>query len=272
MKFNRLLLSSLVFLSTHLSSALADFATADALFQRRAEGREVVAQARSAYMDLLTHVSSPSEKIRAAGQLGRLAIYEGDMLLPKDQTEDRKSIFRQCWDDFIERISPAAVGENGEYYFFKGMCLAFWGEAAGTLQSLPQVPALLGSINQGKEKGFTDIEGGGIHRLAAGVYSNEKARPLGLFKPEEALADINKSLESQGTPGGTSGKNFFENWRIKGRVLVALGRKDEARSLMNEKIAEITSLIENDELPQGREPETLWVLASLKTEVSQLNP
>jgi tetratricopeptide (TPR) repeat protein len=271
MKFTKLILSSLILATQLTSPALADFSTADSLYARRAEGRAIVAEARTAYLDALSSATNSADKIRAASQLGRLAIYEGDMLLTKDQTEERKPIFRQCWDSFIEKINPNTVGENGEYYFFKGMCLAFWGEAAGTLQSLPQVPNLLGAINRGQEKGFIDLEGGGINRLAAGVYSNEKARPLGIFKPEEALAAIDNALASPGIPGGTSGKNFYENWRIKGRVLVTLGRTDEARALMNDKIAEISALVDNDELPQGREPETLWVLSSLKTEVSLLN-
>jgi hypothetical protein len=260
------------FLSFTVSlSALADVWTdADNLFKQREGNRAKIQEARDLYVAILPTVTG-QQLIRAVSQLGRLAIYEGVMVLPLSAKAERKRVFRDCWENFAEKIKPAVVGENPAYYYFKGVCLAYWGEAAGTLASLPHVPTIVNMINRGME-GDTRFEGGGIYRLAAGVYSNIKAQPLGLYKPKEALLLIDKSLASAAFPGDPhSGNAYFDNWRGKALVLVELQRHAEAKQLLEAKIAEIEELEAEEELPRGREAETLWNLSAMKEQLQAIN-
>lgn len=263
-------LLSIMTMSTFSFSARADvFTEADTLFKQREESRDKIAQARAEYVALLPSLSG-QQLIRAVSQIGRLAIYEGVMVLGDAAVAEKKQVFRDCWENYAEKIKPAVVGENPAYYYFKGACLAYWGEVAGTLASLPYVPTLLDLINKGLASD-TRFEGGGVYRLAAGVYSNKKAQPLGLYKPNEALTMIDNALAAAAYPGDpNSGSVYFDNWRGKGLVLVELGRGADAVSMMTAKIQEINDLEEAEELPAGREAEAHWNRSSMERQIADI--
>lgn len=277
----RLLVAALAFTVAPLAFAADPFAAADALYAQRENNHAKIEEARTAYLALLNagDASTP-QKIRAATQLGRLAVYQGEMLYPKTDKDNRKRVFRAgCWEP-LEKISPAAVGETAPYFYFKGVCLAYWGEAAGTIASLPYLPTLLNmikKIDDADHPEFRNFEGGGLYRLAAGVHSNPAARdfPGGLYNPTKAQAEIEAALASPGvqdpvTQTTVSGADFYENHRGKGTVLVELGKTAEAKAAYDQGIAVVTEAIDNDNLPVGREPEARWALAKMQAEVGAL--
>lgn len=254
--------------------AFADqWTAADAAYAAREDSRPKIAEARTAYAAILNApATNAQDKLRAATQLGRLAIYEGEMLLAKSDTAGRKAVFRDCWDKYMVKIAPATnVGASPNYFYFKGVCLAYWGEAAGTLASLPHVGTLLDMIEKGLAAD-TRFEGGGVYRLAAGVYSNRKAQALGIYDPNKALDMIDKALGSAAYPGDpNSGAKYFENWRGKGTVLVELEKDAEAKTTYATGLQKIADLMSDDELPAGRTPETMWCKSIMTTELDALN-
>lgn len=268
-----MLLSAAAAVLSFASAAKADWASADAAFGQRDGNRAKMAEARNEYLNLLSSSTDAADKIRAVSQLGRLAIFEGEMTLPKTATAERKSIFEQCWKTIADAIKPGTngIGENPSYYYVKGVCLAYWGEAAGPLASLPHVPMLKDLIAKGMALD-TRFEGGGIFRLAGGVYSNKQAQAVGLYKPEEALGYAQSALQQSAYPGDpSSGAEYYDNWRGLALCQDENGLKNDAKATLEEQIAVLDELAAAGELPAGREPEARWNLAQMKAHLAKLN-
>lgn len=246
---------------------------ADALFAEREDDRAKIAQARAKYVAILDTATAKQDKIRAAVQIGRLAAYEGEMLLPKSAKAEREEIFGDCWRTHLEKISPAAVGEKTpEYYYYKGACLAWWSEAVGTARALLNIELAKRILSESLALD-TRFEGGGAHRLAAGVKSNPAARPLpGLYDIAEAEEQIYQALDATAYPGdANNGKTYYENMRGIFTVLVEAGKKDQAKAKAKEFIGVMERAVRIRRLPKGREAESRWVLAKLKVEVEALD-
>ena len=254
-----------------MASAADQWADADALFNAREGSRDNMAQARAKYLAILDSATTNADKIRAVSQLGRLAIYDGEMTLPKTDIVNRKLVFSDCWNGFVEKIAPAVVGENPNYYYFKGVCLAYWGEAAGPLASLPYVPTLRDMISKAKAAD-TRFEGGGAFRLSAGVYSNPAARPVGLYSPNQAVTDAEAAVQLSAYPGDpSSGAEYYDNWRGMALCYDEAGRKDDAKAVLEDKIAELQDLVASGSLPAGRGPEAKWNLDQMQQHLTRLN-
>jgi hypothetical protein len=118
----RALAGAVLGLSLTQGSFAADFATADRLYAQRENNHEAIAQARAQYVQLLDSATNVNDKIRAAEQLGRLALYEGEMITAKSDSAGRRAIFGDCWcrstslfsrtcnePGWVEKISPAQL-------------------------------------------------------------------------------------------------------------------------------------------------------------------
>lgn len=281
----RTVIPALILMTSFVAtSAHADiWAEADGFYADRKNNRSAIASARSLYKEILV-TATGTDALRAASQLGRLAIYEGEMLLPKTASAARKEIFGDCWckqprvgglivpsgscrePGFIDSISPQNLGEeHPAYYYFFGVCLAYWGEQGSLREKL----AFSGDVTRAVDKGQaldTRFDGGGIHRLAAGVYSNPQADLLGLYQPDYALEEIQKALRVAAYPGDPStGAAYYDNWQGMIQVLRELQEYDEAIAVMEEVLPELQELIEDDALPRGREPEAIFNYKMLKS-------
>jgi hypothetical protein len=268
-----LIISAAAAVLTFATAARADqWSAADAAYALREGNRAKIAEARAAYKQILDAATTEGDKLRAVSQLGRLAIYEGEMTLPDSDTAGRKTIFADCWQGFTNKIQPGTngVGENPAYYYFKGVCLAYWGKAAGPLASLPQVPTLKALIAGGQTQDVR-FEGGGIYRLMAGVYSNKAAIAVGLYRPDDALAAAKNAVAQGAYPGDPSGgADYYDNWRGLALTQDEKGLKDDAIATLNDKIAELQDLADNNALPQGREAEAKWNLQQMKDHLARL--
>ena len=258
-------------------AAKADvFAQADAAYAQRENNHEAIATARADYLAVLNGNSNRAQKIYAATQLGRLAIYEGEQLTPKSDTDTRKAIFSDCWQNWVEKINPSAVGENPAYYYFKGVCIAYWGEVVSPILAIPKLPVLNDMIAKGKVGSNADFEGGGIWRLAAGVHSNPKAKPIpGAYQPQAAIEEIANALASQGLKDAranekVTGQKFYENWRGKATVALENGDVAGAKAAYQQGIAMIQADQANGTAPKSRKAETDWVLATMQSELAAL--
>jgi hypothetical protein len=280
--------------SNQESYALVDtiFRDADELFAQRENNRAKIAQARSAYNALLSRVSG-DQLAYAVAQLGRLAIYEGEMLLPKTATTERKAIFQDCWcktpriniirqgscdnPGFVDKIKNVNGREHPAYYYFQSVCMAYWLEVSGPIEKVAfvsQLDALLTrgpSVNYDLVKG-SEFEGGGITRVSAGVHSNPASAALGFHKPEEAMIEIDKSLSAPAAIGDpNSGARYFGNHQIKAGVYIQLDNKFPSAGWMqkgidytNATLIEMTDIIDFDTYPTERKPEFMYNYSMIK--------
>jgi hypothetical protein len=271
-----------------------DWNQADALYAQREGNRQVIAQARTAYLAILNQATEKADKIRAVAQLGRLAVYEGEMILPKTARDERRAIFEQCWcadprvsllgsgschaPGFVDKISPAAIGESHPAYtYFRSICLAYWGEQGTLPEKLAFTSKLTETLDQGRALD-TRYEGAGILRVAAGVYSNPATRPLGIYNPEEALSIADQALSSQPYPGDPSGgANYYDNWQGKVSVLIQLHADDpnggygqQAQELAQQKLTEMDEKLADDDLPEARGPEFKHFYKKIKEQYHDL--
>lgn len=268
------------------AQAYDTFAAADQLFEQREDNRQAIAQARSAYMALLNQVTG-DELVHAVSQLGRLAIYEGEMLLAKNARAERRAIFEQCWcaaprvgilgqgscaaPGFVEKIKTVNGKEHPAYHYFRGVCLGYWGEQGSTIEKLAFVGQIEGHIKKGPTVNYnlvkgSDFEGGGLHRLAAGFYANDAASIIGYYKPDEALAAIDRAIAAPASVGDPSnGSQYFDNHQ--GRVLVLIemhkkypnaGWKQKAIDYANDMLFTMTDIIDFDSYPADRKAEFMY--------------
>ncbi len=266
----RALLMSTLLLMAAANEQPYDFSTADALFAQRApteEGKEAIRRALAAYHSALDTVEG-DDLLYAVSQISRLYIYDGDMTYPESAKRERMHIFDNCLATLKEYLHPDAVGETPQYYYYKVYCLALWGKAAGPLRVLLRAPILKRSISAGL-KLDTRYEGGGLRRMVGAIYLNNKARPIGLYKPAEALRLLEEAIASEGVadrayPEILTGADVSENYYHYAEALLKNGRKAEAIDILEQTIAEYEELIELEALPVGREPEARYYLQKLR--------
>lgn len=273
------------------TSYAADFATADALWQQRDQGIPILEQSRQAYLDVIAQGElTPEEMIHATTQLGRLAIFEGSNFHNKDSQEGidaRRQLFGDCWKTYLPAINPVSnkKGSLGDrtfgkakpfsistpnFFYWKAACMALYAEVSGTAENVVNVGRLTWTIRRGSELDTT-YQGGGILRVHSGIISNAKAKPLGMYDPQMALQLIDTALAADPYPGtNVAGGEFCENYERKSLTLIELERGAEARALLEEHITTIEEAIELEELPEGREPETLFCKTDLEGLVNTL--
>lgn len=257
------------------SAQAYDFTAADELFAQRAsteESAETISNALAAYRAALDTVTG-DEKLYAVSQIARLYIYDGDMARPESEKKARMRIFDNCLDTLEEHIHPDQVGATPQYYYYKVYCLALWGKAAGPLRILLRAPTLKRAIREGLRLD-TRYEGGGLPRMVGAVYLNSKARPIGLYKPEKALALIEQAIASEGVedrayPEILTGADVAENYYHYAEALLKNDRKSEAIEILEQTIAEYEELIELEALPEGREPETEYYLEKMRVRLTK---
>ncbi len=278
MSLRRLLgrLSVVGLLFTGTLAQAADFSRADSLFAQRENNRAVIAEARQAYFEILGATSDVNEKIRAVEQLGKLAIYEGELLLPKSDTAGRQAIFGECWcketsivrrscttPGFMEQISPKALGRTvPAYAYFYGACLGYWGESANLMQKAAFSGELGSAVKSGIGIDEAAYEGGGVHRLAGSVWSNPLARAVGLYDIDGAYREIEQAIASPSYQDQHPGSLYFENIMIKLKIMSVLdgarsgeGWKEKAIQLADDTLADMADRVDLGKVPAGREPE-----------------
>jgi len=172
----------------------------------------------------------------------------------------------------MEKISPAAIGEeHPAYYYFKSICEAYWGEVAGPMEKLAYSQWLKADIAKGVTLD-TRFEGGGILRVASGVYSNPKAAPVQMYDPDRALGWATQSVASPAYPGDPSdGTQYYENLEVKVKVLMQLASdrpnsdfKQQAMNAATSMLSEMDERFALDDLPAGRAPEFRYTYVRTK--------
>jgi len=273
-------------------------ATADEHFENRENNRSEIAKARTAYLSLLDQVEG-DELVYVVAQLGRLAIYEGEMLLPKTARDERRQIFQQCWckdpsvsilgggscrsPGFVEKIKTVGGLEHPAYFYFKGVCMAYWGEQGSTVEKLAFVGTIESLITKAPTVDYnlikgSDFEGGGAYRLAAGFYANPGAAVIGYYKPDDALVAIDKAIAAPASIGDpSSGTQYFDNHQGRVTVMIELNKKypnagwqQRGVDYANEMLLNMTDIIDFDTYPANRKPEFMFNYKMLQTHYKTL--
>jgi hypothetical protein len=249
-------------------AALAvDMSEADVAFAQRENNTAAIAKAREGYRQVL-QTGTVDERRYAAGRLGRLAYFQGDLMTPADDSGagTRKQIFGECLSD-LEAIAPSKIGPSIEYYYWKAVCTAFWCKAAGKFASLGKITPLkeaLGNTQEMDRQRKNSYEDGGIYRVLAGIYIGSPAMSLfGLYDPEAALVNINRAI--------AVGPRHYNAYVIKADVLATLGQKSAALSVLEDARHDLKKRIEDHTLAEGYEPEARLMLPIINEKLRNIS-
>ena len=221
-----------------LCAMAADFSKADELFEQREKNPKAIHQARAIYESILKSSHDSSDRVHAMNQLGKLALYEGELLLPEEDTEHRMTIFSQCQKN-AETVGSA---------YWKALCLALWSQSAGRLSAWWYLDDFKAAMQRALiEDVYTDE--GGIFRLLAIVYSKSKElEAYDLYDLNLALEYANKAIELA--------PNQVSAYFSKATVLKELGNSNEAKSF-------VQATLEIFEAKNNLEPEDKVFLSRL---------
>ncbi len=254
MKRLAILVGTLLTVLIGASANAYDFSKADALFKQRDNNLSAIAQARGLYEQALNSSSSKEDLMHAVERLGKLAYYEGDLLLAQNESSKRAQVFSKCLE-YVESISPAQIGKTGAYFYWKTACLALWGRAAGMFAAAGRLGELKESMKQGLALD-PDYAGGGMDRVIATI--NLRASWLsGLQDYNAALEHINKAV--------VKGPQYFNVYIVKAEILKALDRDNEALVVLETAKRELEKLIATNNLPTDLEAESRIFLKQIKT-------
>ena len=235
--------------------------------------------ARAKYYEIIEAGAEGDALVRAVVGVSRTLVYQGEGLTGTESDEDidtRRALFKECWDSAVEAINPEAIGYAApEYYYFKSVCMAYYGQVSGTIENLGLIRGLNNAITTGLEIPGGDLyEAAGIKRVKAAVSSNAKTKPLpgGIYNPELALQLIDEAIESEAYPGSYAGNLSCENYRRKVNVLVELERPADALETALFAIDEFEFLLEFEEIPAVIIAETHHCLKVVKGLAEELTP
>jgi tetratricopeptide (TPR) repeat protein len=243
----------------------AIFQNADNLFKQRDNNLKAVTDARNAYLQIYANARG-MDLVYAVQQLGRLAQYEGMYLVPTRDRARKARIFDQCreWTDALANDETLVT----YYVYWRMACSSLFMKYATLTQRLGAIGELRTRFD---EVVGEDLEirpeinvdprymGGGIFRVLAGIYVNTSGNMLRDTLPDEekAFTMVSRALAAHPYPGTQLwGTDFYTNYTSKAQVLEALGQIADAELLLEEAIEEIQERIDDDDLPEGLEPET----------------
>ena len=248
-----------------------DFTSADELFKNRVQGYEQATQARKSYERSLRSALNEDEKVYAVTQMTRLDLYRGGMLENVDKSKKKDAL-----EDCVKTASEIRSTNRQEYHYATIACIGFRGKLSSTvgrvkwaLKLRSAQDAALQSTMEG-DKYVGGFEGGGILRVMSAVRGNRKAKPVGLYNPEEALEFAQKALQTKAMtnrpfPQELTGEDYHENYYYVGQAQIALGIERKDISLVHtghqtiaDAIERLNDLEELEELPEGRAPETAY--------------
>ncbi len=256
-----------VFLVASSSVAVAqDVSEADALFAKRGEGDRLsnVRAAKLAYEKLLPKANNV-ERLHIVNNLNRLDFYEGLLVSGSDT---KKELYKGCLTR-TETLGKELV----QYFYWRGICLGLLSNEEGLLSALKSTGEVERMLLLGREKDAR-FDGGGFDRGLAVVYL--KVPPINPYGPtrsaEKALAFAESAIASPAYPGEpdpdtATGDYYYNAYDARAQALASLGRKAEALQTLKEAIQRI----EQGDLPMGREPETILILADLKKTLGEIS-
>lgn len=281
-RLSRFIVSSFITLLAFHAAAWTSggsLSEAEALFERRGEGRATVHMALSEFRNLLPSAQG-QDLIHIVHRISALDVFEGEYLLRDDNRSERNPIFGDC-REVIERISGMPEGAD-IYHYMKLMCSALWVESATPLQLIG-----IGSYFKNYFNTFVTndmnlrpeldadprLGGGGIYRTIAGIAADPMSNMVHPALPsiDKAMEMIELALASPNYPDSDfAGADMYSNHRSKAEILNRMGRNAEARELLEASIAEIQELAASGDLRPGIEPETLGEITKMREILDRL--
>lgn len=261
------------------STFAEQFVSADSLFALRDQGEDKglanTLAARAAYQAIVDAGAKEADLTRAIEGVARTYYFQGEVLIGKKtdaEKKERKAVWNECWKKAIEPLSPANFGSlNPVYFYFRASCMAHEAEVSTVIERVLQLPTLIGTFNEGAKLSdeLLGYEGGGFARVQAAIYGNIEAKPLGIFKPLEAIAMVDGSILSPGYSvngdAPTSGDFFCENYYRKATVMSVNNQVAEAKALAEETVANFTLyLSEEGIIPESIRAETAHCVSQVQ--------
>jgi hypothetical protein len=257
------------------------FDQADALFAQR-EGSSANVHAARADYEQIASAATGDDLAYCVQQIGRLAVYEGDYLLPADSGNDaaRASLFDEC-RTYAKKLEGDQSHVNA-YAFWRMACTAQWMQYATVADRLAQLSdtkayfdkVVTDSLDIDAALGLDlSYQGGGMQRTLTAIYANQLSSLMRSTLPDgqKALAMANAALADPAYAGDpNAGADYYRNYRHKAIALAFLGDKADEASTLSDAIAEIQARASDDALPPGMEPETRAELALMQAMQAKL--
>ena len=259
-----------------------NFSKADKMFASRSGGFEMASKARNEYEKAFSKTLTAGEEQYAVTQMARLDIYRGG-LLPNIERETVKEVFDGC----LKNLKKIEGAKTQEYYYYHVACLGFRGKAANSRGARAGWALKLKDVQDAavlSTKKGEPVEGLGIFRVLSAVRGNRQAKALpGLYNPAEAVEYAQKALKAPKTeiapyPDKLSGSDYHENYYYLALAQMAVGLEDHSKPMvkaalktLEDAIGNLTDLEDMDELPKGREPETVLYKAKMEKSAKLLS-
>jgi hypothetical protein len=256
------------------------FDHADSLFTQRGNNRPKIAEARAAYLALVTDDMPIENRVYAVQQVGWLAHYEGTYLIPSNRKKEIAAVFNECYE------LASTIGESLEYktmnVFWALSCRSLWMQVATLSQQLAALKSMkheLGLIIDDDLEVHTHLNvdtrymGGGVSRVLSGIFRTDQASMIRNTLPNKpfSLEMVARALSARPYPGTNMwGIEFYKNYTYKATSLISLGEDESAEELLEDIIEEVEERIEDEDLPESLEPETLGELEKMRDLLFQL--
>jgi hypothetical protein len=261
--------------ATKVDTAL--FASLDAEYAKRGEWIDNNAANEKNFLNLIAEYDkliadkklSGDNLFYAVGQANRLVHFYGDSVLTDSEVDKAKriSIFKACVERAEKKLDPKKQSAEfqldiykNQFTYWRMSCLAFQAEFSNAFVKADLAITLVNIrdndlgltidknnvVKMKPEVGNVCYEAGGILRTFSGVYSNEAAKTVFLYKPEEAVVLAQQALTQAANQAAyctLSGADDLSNTLYYAEALVADGKKSGKEATRS---AEAKSYIENN--------------------------
>ncbi len=229
------------------SASSVEKLSADARFDRRGESVEDIHKAKETYLKIIKSKKESLELRREAlDRYGRLTVFEGEVAKERFQPKKLSDMFKTCIE-VTDLLSPKKIDGDmvPEHAYWRAMCIGLWAANASMgdiVLHMGRISEMQTLINIGMRR-FPTFDGYGFNRMLAGIYvrSGEGFASRQYFKPAEALELI--------TVATLHGTDNYMDYILQAEALVALKRKEEAKTCLIEAIAELKSRFEARDIP-----------------------
>ncbi|MBP9707268.1 MAG: hypothetical protein KBD78_06455 [Oligoflexales bacterium] len=267
--------------ATKVDTAL--FASLDAEYAKRGEWIDNNAANEKNFLDLIAAYDklitdkklSGDNLFYAVGQANRLVHFYGDSVLTDSEVDQKKriSVFKACVDRTNKNIDTKKLSAEfqadiyrNQYTYWRMSCLAFQAEFSHLIDKVKLAAILIdirdneldlevkldakpvAKIEMKSTVGNICYEAGGILRTFSGVYSNEAAKSVNLFRPDESVVLAQQALNQAANQVAyctLSGADDLSNTLYYAEALIAAGKNSKIAGEEAKKSAEAKAYIEN---------------------------
>lgn len=225
---------------------------AEELYSRRGEDVSFAAQAAEKYSALAESESDNVKKaellVGASKSLYYVGTHTDSNLDKKKNHQEGLNIAVEARDLVADKADEAQKKAYALSLYWYGANLGKWAEANGVSSSLGKWPSLKSSMNTIRALGYKELEDYGSSRILGRAYYK---LPWPLGSKKKAYSYLKEAVEN--TKNGHSVSVVGLNNLFFADVLVSVGKKDEAKKLLEDFVAADAATLNPARVPENKE-------------------